>query len=62
MSDQGRELSDIPTKSGTEKRGGETNFEKEGIGQGAGALKRAGWNPLTNYDNLDKLAKYVILL
>ena len=33
-----------------EKRGGETKIFKNGCnqGQGVGALKKGGWNPLTN--------------
>ena len=39
----------------TEKRGGETDFIKEGKqGQGVGALKKGGgWNLLTNYKQLE---------
>ena len=42
------------TRGGTEKRGGERKIMKrEGqAGSGGGCLKKGGWKPLTNYDDL----------
>ena len=39
---------------------GNKDFKKEGkLGQGVGALKKGGWDPLTNYDNTNNnLYKY----
>ena len=50
-----RELFEIPSKGGNEKRGEETKILKRGWGYGF--IKVGGWNSLTNYDNLGKLAK-----
>ena len=45
-----------PKKGGTEKKGRRNkDIEKGGIGSRCGCLKRGGWNPLKNYDNLGKL-------
>ena len=38
---------------GTKKRGGNKDFRKESkLGQGVGSLKKGGWNPLTNYEEI----------
>ena len=39
------------------KEGRGTKILKRGVkrGQGVGALKRGGWDPLTNYDKIYKL-------
>ena len=50
-----RELFEIPSKGGNENRGEETKILKRGWG--SGFIKGGGWNSLTNYDNLGKLAK-----
>ena len=51
-----RELFEIPSKGGNEKRGEETKILKRGWGYGF-IKGGGGWNALTNYDNLGKLAK-----
>ena len=44
-------------EGGAEKIGGETEtfIKKEGkLGKGVGALKKGGWNPLTNYATFEQ--------
>ena len=45
-------LSKIPQKGVEQKRGEGNKYLKSGgkLGQGVGAIKRGGWNSLTNYD------------